>query len=443
MGELFQAGQIEITKCEITPAGGGKAIDVAGVVKGFEVVEDIFSNHLTASVGFQEGYGLIAKDTILGCGDKLELSFKTPGKKEISVELYSYHITPRYQADTRMDAYTMNFMAKEAFTNQFKRISKYYEGTVTDIIQEIATEELEMDLTVDVSSDAEVKLIIPNWNPMQAIHWLMARCISSDNAWDNNFILYQDLEMKYKLTTVGKLFEESPVFGSPEEGYRHGRIDATKDEDDKLKQATNWHCESVNHIQQIGEGHDYVSTLTHDWTRKYFTVSEYKAEEHFDKATMLQDQRLRKEAEGGDNPYKDIYDEQPTTYRYQPKSQYLFDLEEDKSGQDKVGKDDAPEDGYDWLSSKVHQNWRVRSMVCMIEGPGWSERKAGEVISITREDHEEEGDNDSKREEKDDKLAYGDFLSVSCKHKYSAMGAQHHGSGYTTVIQGLRDSVKG
>ena len=178
-------------------------------------------------------------------------------------------------------------------------------------------------------------------------------------------------------------------------------------------------------------------------TRKYFTVTEYKAKDHFDKASMLMDQRPRKEAEDGDNPYKDIYDEQPTCHRYYPKSQFLFNIEEDKSGQDKVGKDDSPEDGYDWVSSRVHQTWRQRSIMMRLEGPGWSERKAAEVISVSREDHGKETENDEKRKQDEDKLIYGDFLATSVKHKYASTGNTHHGSGYTTVIEGLRDSVKG
>tara|TARA_Y100001937_G_scaffold123398_1_gene186177 strand:- start:2652 stop:3983 length:1332 start_codon:yes stop_codon:yes gene_type:complete len=443
MSELYQAGQIEITKAEIESPGGDSVDINTGVLKAFEICEDIFSNHLTATIALQDGYGIISKHNVLGCGDKLTLSFKTPGMKEISVELYSYYMTPRYQVDTRIDAYEINFISKEAFINQYKRISKYYKGTTTDIIQEIASEELEMDLTLDVSSDEEIEFIIPNWNPLQAIQWLMARTINSDNAWDNNLVLYQDLEMKYKLTSIGKLMEGSNVFGSPEKGYRHARVDASIEEEEKLKTALKWNNKQVNHLEQIQQGHDYNATLTHDWTRKYFTVTEYKAKDHFDKATKLLDERPRKEAESGDNPYKDIYDEQPTVYRYCPKSQYLFDLEEDKSGQDKVGKDDSPEDGYDWVASKVHQNWRTRSVNCMIETPGWSERKAGEIVSMTREDHGKETENDSKRKITDDKLSYGDFLAVSVKHKYFSGTGMHHGSGYTTVTEGLRDSLKG
>ena len=111
MSKLYQAGQIDITKAEIEPPGGDSVDINTGVLKGFEICEDIFSNHLTATIALQDGYGIVSQHKVLGCGDKLTLSFKTPGKKEISVELYSYYMTPRYQVDTRIDAYEINIFS--------------------------------------------------------------------------------------------------------------------------------------------------------------------------------------------------------------------------------------------------------------------------------------------------------------------------------------------
>lgn len=444
-------GQINISIADITSAeAGAKKIGVLDLMMGFSLIEDINSPFLTCTIELGDAYGFIAKHNIRGCGDKLELSFKNPDGSEITVELYSYAMGDRFDLDYRMELYTIHFTSEGAFKNEYKRISKYYKKKTTDIIKEIVEEELELEITLDVNSDEEIELIIPNWKPIQAINWLMARTIPSEpSPWDTSLVFYEDIEGEHHLTSIGKLNEGSSIHDTPEEGWIHGRpnMKGVEDLGDEklLKYASQMTVVYFDNLNQIREGCDYNSTLTHDITRKFFQVTEYKAKDMFDKANRLLDERWRKYAEDGDNPYSNIYDEQPTVHRYYPKSQFLFNLEEDKSGQDKVGKDDAAEDKYDWLANRVHQDWSKRSMRCEMTVPGTSEIKAGDIVSIAKDTAEAggEGNEEADRKIEDDKFAYGDYLITAIKHRYFSMGNSAYGSNYHIVVDMLRDSVEG
>ena len=192
----------------------GTTIDITNDCSNVIIRENMFEHCLHGIATNFESKNLPSNIPLTG-SEGLHIVFNSPGHPEIDKLFVIDKLTPRMPLDNKQSQlYDIHFVEPLFIQSMFNKISKSYKTSisamVSDIFKNYLTNEAGIEL-VDVEPTlGEQTLLIPNFNPMKAIHWLSKRAIADDEHTSCNYVFYQDLS-GFHFLSVGTLFDESPV----------------------------------------------------------------------------------------------------------------------------------------------------------------------------------------------------------------------------------------
>tara|TARA_R110000782_G_scaffold104469_4_gene192174 strand:- start:1424 stop:2785 length:1362 start_codon:yes stop_codon:yes gene_type:complete len=153
-------------------------IEIKELVASLEIVESIFAPVIRTSMRIIDGFGLLTDGHVVG-GEKISIligrfpldsdeaeSFKI---NVVIAEIHD-HTTPK----PGLQAYSFTCLSEHAFVNNATSINRSFDGTITDLISNICTNDLntKLDNIEEKSSDA-ISGIYPDLKPYDAITWLL------------------------------------------------------------------------------------------------------------------------------------------------------------------------------------------------------------------------------------------------------------------------------
>tara|TARA_B100001057_G_scaffold62860_1_gene56343 strand:- start:572 stop:1930 length:1359 start_codon:yes stop_codon:yes gene_type:complete len=157
-------------------------VDIKRLITSFQIFEHIEKAYLTAEVIFADTSNIIQDIDFQG-GEKLTLeiaqSEETNEGLYITKEFLIDKIENVRRVDEATDAVMLHCVEYHLFKSSIQNISRSYVGRVGNTIKKIMSEYLDKNLLIlgDELID-DLKVIIPNLNPIEACNWLKNRALS-------------------------------------------------------------------------------------------------------------------------------------------------------------------------------------------------------------------------------------------------------------------------
>jgi len=152
----------------------------------------------------------------ISVGDKLEYTFEySTGPKKFTVVLEK--IEKLINLDNQR-TYELSCVSQMTFDSRFMRISKSYSGTTSDMALAIFNKYgHSSEIGFWDQSIGNQKLIVPNWNPLEAISWLAERSKSTKGNFRFNF--FQDGELRYHFAPIERWLQHNKTNDPPVFSY--------------------------------------------------------------------------------------------------------------------------------------------------------------------------------------------------------------------------------
>ena len=158
------------------------SVDIKRLISSFQIFEHIEKSYLTAEVVFADTSNLLQDMDFQG-GEKLTLEISQSEERNEGFSIKKEFLINRIQnitrADEATDAVMLHCVEYHVFKSSLQNISRSYKGSASKIISKILSEYVERNLlALGVESVNDLKVIIPNLNPLEACDWLKKRAVS-------------------------------------------------------------------------------------------------------------------------------------------------------------------------------------------------------------------------------------------------------------------------
>lgn len=156
--------------------------DIKRLISSFQIFEHIDKPYLTAEIVFADTNNIVQDIDFQG-GEKLTLSIAQIEEinegSYITKEFLIDRIEKIVKIDEAADSVMLHCVEYHMFKSSLQNISRSYTGRPGSIISKIMSEYLNKELLVigDELID-NLKVIIPNLNPLEASNWLKTRALS-------------------------------------------------------------------------------------------------------------------------------------------------------------------------------------------------------------------------------------------------------------------------
>ena len=142
---LTQPGNI--TSFQINSNTGGGAVDLSAGVVDYRYYESVLSNHISSTAviietgnnGLPNGAGGVLDGLPVRGGERTQIKVEDNQGGELNVPLYVNRARDAAPG-TQQDLYVLDFASKEYFANTQTRVTKRYEGKISDHISSILSE---------------------------------------------------------------------------------------------------------------------------------------------------------------------------------------------------------------------------------------------------------------------------------------------------------------
>lgn len=176
--ESAVAGAYRLIDVSITNAYG-KVFDIKNLVTKIIVVESIYTLALTAEIEVRDTANIFEELRISG-QEQVDIVIQRRHKKTLDNEklIMKFFVSeiPLYgKVNDHVQGYTLKCVSEHAFVNALTKVSRSVSGSMMKAISKIITGDLRYDgiVQTDAESKGNIKLIIPNMRPFQAISWML------------------------------------------------------------------------------------------------------------------------------------------------------------------------------------------------------------------------------------------------------------------------------
>ena len=225
----IQAGTIDQFQINSNSGGGGK--DMSGGVTDFRYYESILANNITATcvideTGFETGDGArveASQGTVdslpIRGGERTDIDVKDDYGNRLILEMYVNRVrNSDPQATT--DFYWLDFVSKEAFANEQTRVTKRYDGRISQHVEDIISDVLGSDTEVNADQTAvDYNFIGNNRKPFHVLTWLASKAIPQTTAGGGGgsaiggaagYFFWQTRD-SFEFKSIDMLFQGDPV----------------------------------------------------------------------------------------------------------------------------------------------------------------------------------------------------------------------------------------
>lgn len=173
----------------IFPTGRSDGLEIKKLVNTFSYVESVVSPFVAGTMSIVDSGGLLNTLPIKG-GEVVQISILTSSSDEpVDYILHVWKIGNRYSKN-QTQSYTLGLVSVEALNNEYLRIQRPLEGNMSDVVEDILTNDLKT--TKDINKEStlfDAKMIATNKRPFDLISSLavkgVPRTSSSSTAGQN------------------------------------------------------------------------------------------------------------------------------------------------------------------------------------------------------------------------------------------------------------------
>ena len=212
--KIQNAGDVSIDEVVIVTSTGSIQ-EVTPQVLAIELYEDIFAPFLSGNVILKDSQEIVGLLPLIG-EELIRMTISTPSldtKENISMEFMIYKMDDRQKLKDREIIYTLHFISKEAIVDLNRKLSRGYEGLISDMVQDIYKKGLETTKNVNVEpTKNKTKFIANYWSPVKCLQFLAEQALNPNDSpsyvfFENNYgFHYVSLDTLYTGTVIKQRF---------------------------------------------------------------------------------------------------------------------------------------------------------------------------------------------------------------------------------------------
>ena len=176
--------EYQLTEAFITSDRATTGVDIFKQVNALKIYEHIEKPYLTMVLSFADEENVIQDVDIQG-GEKISITLveaeEINSGFEIKKEFVIDKILSTVKIEERRENITLHCTEYHMFESVVQNVNRSYVGSPTTIIEKIINSHLNKKCLIDgKDSIKDMKVIIPNLNPVAAAKWLQKRCTTAD-----------------------------------------------------------------------------------------------------------------------------------------------------------------------------------------------------------------------------------------------------------------------
>ena len=186
----------------------GEVKEFKDLIAGIDVYESLLSPYIKVELTIVDSANLLETMPIIG-QEKIELTI-IEGSNIIKRTFYVGSVANFIKANNQAAMYVLKLITPEQMMNSLLLVSQAFSGTIDESINKIVKDYLKSKINTKESSIGNYSVIIPNWNPFQAIDWLSRRAMTSSKVpfafyetWKDGFA-FESYESMFKKKTYNR-----------------------------------------------------------------------------------------------------------------------------------------------------------------------------------------------------------------------------------------------
>lgn len=206
------AGDVNIDKIEIV-SSNGFIQNVTNQIIAIEIFEDLYSPFISGNVVVKDSLDLANLFPFVG-EEFINLKIHTPtldGKNQIiDSQFYIFKMSNRELMGDRNVVYQLHFISPEAIVDLNKKISKVYEGRISDIAAKLVTDttfglETKKKLNLEPTPN-NVKYISNYWSPIRNLNYIAGNATNTENA--ASYVFFES-RFGFNFVSLESLFKDT------------------------------------------------------------------------------------------------------------------------------------------------------------------------------------------------------------------------------------------
>jgi len=208
LDNIDKVGQYQYRKVLLT-SSRGETVDIATMVEGFNIYEDIYSNTMSGSMVILDASGLMATLPIIG-QEVLTVEYELIGSPIIKLQFVVFKVERKNRVHNA-EMLQLHLVSQEAYVSTSSVISRAYKGNNSSIVADVFTRYLgsKRKLLLE-KTKGENHCICPKWNPFYFINWLAARSIPEQGSLPS-YLFYENVE-GFNFVSLESLFKQKEVY---------------------------------------------------------------------------------------------------------------------------------------------------------------------------------------------------------------------------------------
>ena len=159
-------------------------IDIARLINSMVIYEHIEKPYLTMSLSFADEENIVQDFDIQG-GERLKIKIidteEVESGNEINKQFVVDKIVKAEKIEERREQIVLHCTQYHMFESVVQNVNKSFVGSPTEIIKKIIDNNPSIKAIIDgEDSIRDMKVIIPNMHPIEAVIWLKKRCTTND-----------------------------------------------------------------------------------------------------------------------------------------------------------------------------------------------------------------------------------------------------------------------
>lgn len=195
---FYEPGDIRIVKVELTKPGRPYSVDIRGQMISASIFEDMEEPSIMLEMLMQDSINLVQDFPIIG-EEILDITYLTPGREKptrLSFRVFSVESTS-VAPTAKASMYVIKAVSQIHFFNIFNNISKSYNTTISDIVEDILKQVASFTDRKTIRTFIEptkgiVPITIPRMQPFAAVDMLRQRAVSKDYPSGGVFVFFEN-----------------------------------------------------------------------------------------------------------------------------------------------------------------------------------------------------------------------------------------------------------
>ena len=281
------AGDVLIEDLTLISMVSGKEMNVTNQLLEVKIFEDLFSPFISGSLILRESLDILNHLPLMG-QEYLQMKIRTPTldeKDAIQGLFYVYNMTDRAFVSERNVVYKLNFISYSALIDSNTKLSKPFEGKISDIAKKLITNWVGdfavKDENIETTRNA-TKYVSNYWSPAKNLNYITNQAINTSGS--PSYLFFENRQ-GFNFKSLASMYKADPVqkfnFSlKAREIDKGGDAHRNVVKEYQRMQSVDF-PEGFNTLSKLGRG-TYASTLhTHDLVTKQYKERKFNYQDKF------------------------------------------------------------------------------------------------------------------------------------------------------------------